>query len=122
MPKPSEKQSKPEEIKRLTDYVTTGVRDRLEGERVEMEKVMGEDLRLLDFVFIPSTKFNEEGKKGEFLVMQYNRPGNDTLYTSSCGGVAVVEALKQMPKNYLPVTVRIVWAKSKAGRRYLSIE
>lgn len=124
MPKPREKDSKPEELKRLTDYVTIGAGERLEGERIDLQGVLGEELQLIDFVFIPSTKYAEEGKdKGEFVVIQYKRPGDDSLYTSSCGGVVVKQALKEMPKNYLPALIRITYQKSPTtGRRYLAVE
>lgn len=126
MTKPSDKVVKPAELKRLTDYVEVGVGERLEGERIDLQSsgVLGEDITLLDFVFIPSTKYvPEDQDKGEFLVMQYKRPGEDKVYTSTCGGGAVKDALKQMPKNYLPVIIRIKWQKSESsGRRYLMIE
>ncbi len=123
MAKPSERNNKPEALKRIGDYVQKGVGAQLEGEKVELENYMGQELVLKDFVFIPSTKFQQEGKKSEFAVIQFTLPGSDKLMTISCGGGAVVDSLKQMPKQYLPIAVTFKWQKSpQSGRRYITIE
>lgn len=102
-----------EAMKRLTDYVNVGG-SQLEGERVNLEDVLGEDIKLTDFIFMPSTKYE---KKGEFAIIQFEYEGK--LCTTSTGGEVVVNALKQMPKNYLPVIIKIVKVK---GKRYYSLE
>ncbi len=127
MVKPSEKQNKPEDLKRIGDYVAKGG-ERLEGDRVALDDILGEDIILKDFVFIPSTKFQEERKEGdakkEFAVLQFCKQGEPKkLLTTATGGGAVVDALKQMPKQYLPILIRIKYTKSPtSGRRYLILE
>jgi hypothetical protein len=120
MAKPDKVAREAVEIKRLTDYVAVGKGVNLEGERMELEEILGKDIKLTDFVFLTSTKYEKESGKSEFAVIQFELEG--TLYTTSTGGRVVVDALKQMPKNYLPVTIKIIKAKSKEGRRYYSIE
>ena len=124
MAKPGDKQVKPAELKRIGDYVEVGAGERLEGERIDLQTVLGDELKLLDFVFINSTKYLQEGQdKSDFAVIQFNKPGDKGLYTASCGGTVVKAALREMPKNYLPINIRITWAKSQStGRRYLMIE
>lgn len=124
MPKPGQRETKPSELKRIGDYVEIGVGERLEGERIDIEEILGEDVALYDFVFISSTKYQtEEGKKGKFAVIQFKRAGNDDLLTTACGGKVVVTALEEMPKQYLPITIRITLQKSKSGGgRYYNIE
>lgn len=112
---------KEEELKRLTDYVNVGVGERLEGEKVELEEILGDDIKMTDFHLVPSSKFAEEGKKKEFAVIQFEQEGK--LCTTMTGGQVVVDRLKMMPKNYLPVIIKIVRIKSpESGRKYLSIE
>jgi len=122
--KPSEKVAKPDELKRIGDYVKTGG-ERLDGEKVDIDSILGDDIILKDFVFVESTKFaTEEKKTSEFAIIQFARPeAKDKVLTTSCGGAVVVRALKEMPKNYLPVVIRITRVKSTKGTgRYYNIE
>lgn len=115
------KESKEQELKRLTDYVNVGAGERLEGEKIDLDDVLGEDIKLVDFNVVPSTKFAEEGKKKDFVVLQIERGGK--LQVVMTGGGVVVDRIKEMPKNYLPVMIKIVRVKSpESGRKYLSIE
>lgn len=104
--------------KRLTDYVDTGLAS-LEGEQIKNDEILGEDIELLDYASIPSKEH-----EGNFLVLQFKRPSTgDKLYTTSIGAKQVVEAISQMPKQYLPVDVKIVERKAeKTGRMYKTIE
>lgn len=111
-------ESKGEELKRLTDYVDVGVGERLEGEKVDLEDILGDDIKMTDFHLVPSSKY--EGKS-EFAVIQFEHEGK--LCTTMTGGKVVVDRLKMMPKNYLPVMIKIVRVKSaESGHKYLSIE
>lgn len=113
MPTPDEKAKQAR--KRLTDYVQAGVQ--LEGDRINLEDILGEDIELTDFVFLPGVKF-----EGEFAVIQFRRHDSTQVFTTSTGGKVVMEALKQMPKNYLPVDIKIIRTKGKSGTKYLTIE
>lgn len=115
------KESKGEELKRLTDYVNVGAGERLEGEKVELEDILGEDIKMTDFNVVPSTKFAKEGEKKDFVVIQFMREGK--LFVVMTGGGVVVDRIKEMPKNYLPVMIKIVRKTSpESKRKYLSIE
>lgn len=124
MVKPGVKVTKPQELKRIGDYVNVAGAERLEGDRTDIEDILGEDIVLKDFVFIESTKFKEEGKAtGEFAVLQFSKVGEEKVLTTACGGKVVVRALKEMPKQYLPVVIRITRQKSTTGTgRYYAIE
>jgi len=99
--------------KRLTDFVTVGVGVQLEGRRLDggVEDILGEEIELLDFVILPSKQYG-----GEFAVMQFH--WKDELCTTACGGTVVIDALKQMAKQYLPVLIQIIRVKGKLGRYY----
>ena len=105
MPSPKDRTSKPKELKRIGDYVTIAAGERLEGDKVDIEDILGVDIVLKDFVFIESTKFQDEKnpdgtpKKGEFAVLQFSKVGEDKVLTTACGGKVVVRALKEMPKQ-----------------------
>ena len=104
--------------KRLTDYVAAGTGPQLEGERVDVETILGDDIELLDFVFL---KGDEKYGGNDFAVIQFNS-NKGVLCTTSTGAKVIVEALKEMPKQYLPVDVKIIRISSKGGRKYLTIE
>jgi len=118
MPKPGEQVSKPEEIKRLTDYVDTSAGEQFEGERVKSVDILGDDIKLIDFAVLPS-KMGEEGSK--FLAMQIEWKGKLCVVTS--GAAQVVAAIQQMPKQYLPVALRIVEELNpETKRNYYRVE
>lgn len=114
--KPDEEAKKAQGLKRLTDYIQVGGAQ-LEGERIEFKEILGSDIELTDFVFIPSTKYVVEGETSEFVIIQFKLNGK--LCTSSTGGKVVVDALKQCPKHYLPMIIKIIKVK---GKNYYSIE
>ena len=104
--------------KRLTDYVAAGQGAQLDGDRIEIEKILGDDIELLDFVFL---KGDEKYGGKDFAVIQFHHEGK--LLTTSTGAAVIVEALKEMPKQYLPVDVTIIREKGKSsGRGYLTIK
>lgn len=117
MPPPKERAQAPDDIKRLTDYVQMGGGTPLEGRRLDsVEEILGKEVILQDFAVVPSRQYG-----GEFIVMQFTL--KDELCTVACGGGVVVDSLKQMPKNYLPVKIKVIRIKSQStGRMYLSIE
>ena len=116
MPKPGSKEVEPSKLKRITDYVSVGSSVQLEGRRLDsIEDILGQEVELVDFVIIPSKQYDND-----FAVMQFNMESE--LVCVACGGVVIVDTLKQMPKNYLPVAVKIIRIKGKSGRKYLSFE
>jgi len=118
MPKPGKQVSKPEEIKRLTDYVDTNVGEQFEGERIKGADILGEEIKLIDFAVLPSTQ-GEPGSK--FLVMQVERKGKLSVFTM--GATQVVRAVQQMPKQYLPVVLTIIeQLNPKSNRNYYCIK
>ena len=118
-------------VKRLTDYVQQG--QQFEGDKILFEKLLGEDFALKDFVALPS-KLADKPLTGaapaapgaqpvnkEFLVMQIEWKGK--VYVTSCGAGQVVDAVKQLPKQYLPVVMRVVKDKNpKTGRMFYRVE
>ena len=119
------------DVKRLTDYVQQG--QQFEGDKLLFEKVLGEDFMLKDFVALPSKMADKDAKPAapgeppknkEFLVMQIEWPvGSGKVYVSSCGAGQVVDAVKQLPKQYLPVAMRVVKDKNpKTGRMFYRVE
>lgn len=108
------------QIKRLTDYVHPTLGAQLEGKRLDrggMDEVLGQDVKLLDFIMLQS----KEERGGEYALIQFEYKGE--ICVGSIGAKQVVQALKQMPKNYLPVLVKIVEHKSPTtGRFYKTIE
>lgn len=125
MVKPGAKENKPAELKRITDYVNVGAGERLEGDKVDIDDILGQDIVLTDFNFVQSSKYADEksGKSGEFAILQFNRIGDKKKLTTACGGKVVMRALKEMPKSYLPVTIKITRRKSDTGTgKYYAIE
>jgi hypothetical protein len=117
-----------QEVKRLTDYVQQG--QQFEGEKIQFEKLLGEDFLLKDFVALPSKMADKDAappvpgappKNKEFLVMQIEYKGK--VYVTSCGAGQVVDAVKQLPKQYLPVALKVVKDKNpKSGRMFYRVE
>ena len=113
MPPPKDQVQKPDEVKRLTDYVDTSIGEQFEGERVKGEDILGEEIKVLDFAVLPS-KMGEEGAK--FLVIQAEWKGKLCVFTT--GAIQVVRAVQQMPKQYLPVMVKIVKLLNPETKRF----
>jgi hypothetical protein len=117
-----------QEVKRLTDYVHQG--QQFEGEKLNFEKLLGEDFQLKDFAALPSKLADKQPAPAvpgapavakEYLVMQVEWKGK--IYVTSCGAAQVVDAVKQMPKQYLPVLLRVVKDKNpKTGRMFYRVE
>lgn len=119
------------DVKRLTDYVQQG--QQFEGEKLQFEKVLGDDFLLKDFVALPSKMADKSpapaapgapAPNKEFLVMQIEWPvGSGKIYVTSCGAGQVVDAVKQLPKQYLPVALRVVKDKNpKTQRMFYRVE
>jgi len=124
MVKRAEQAQAAQEVKRLTDYVQQG--QQFEGEKLAFEKLLGEDFKLLDFATLPS-KMSEEKlpdgsvKPKNFLVLQLE--WQDKVWVASCGAAQVVDAVSQLPKQYLPVMLRVVKDKNpKSGRMFYRVE
>ena len=110
------------EGKRLASYGTGG--RMLEGERIDFDDVMGEEVQMTDFVLVPSRQF-----EGHFAVIQLKRPelDDDVLYTMTTGAGAVIDLLKQAEaagaRDELPLNVKFVWRTSQtSGRKYIAVE
>lgn len=122
MVKASEKAEAAQELKRVTDYVETGGQQ-FEGEKIKSEAILGEDVKLLDFAVLPSrlSEVDAEGKKKNFLVLQVEFKGKVCVTTT--GAAQVVRAIEQMPKQYLPVMLKIVKAINPDTKRtYYTVE
>lgn len=126
MPTAAEKAAAAQEVKRIGDYVPdTSIQ--FEGEKIKSEAILGEDIKLLDFAVLPS-KMSEEldpdtglKVKKNFLVLQIEVKGK--VYVTSTGAAQVVARIEQMPKQYLPVMIKIVKAVNPDSKRtYYTVE
>ncbi|MFA5377489.1 MAG: hypothetical protein WC455_17190 [Dehalococcoidia bacterium] len=126
MAKPGDRTTKPVELKRVSDYVDTKGAASLDGDKVDIDDILGKDIVLQDFVFIESDKYKDEkkpGEKSEFAVIQFNNMGETKKLTTACGGKVVVRCLKELPKQYLPMIIRITRKKSEKGTgKYYAVE
>jgi len=126
MVKKADQAAAAQEVKRLTDYVQQG--QQFEGEKLQFEKVLGEDFFLKDFVALPSKMADKKPAapgdppaNKEFLVMQIE--WRKKVYVTSCGAAQVVDAVKQLPKQYLPVAMRVVKDTNPTTKRmYYRVE
>ncbi len=126
MIKQAKKTEAAQAVKRLTDFVQQG--QQFEGEKLMFEKLLGEDFLLKDFATLPSKMVDKQpvtpgapAQAKEFLVMQLEWKGK--VYVSSCGAAQVVAAVKQLPKQYLPVMLKVVKDKNpKTGRMFYRVE
>ena len=126
MPTAAEKAAAAQEVKRIGDYVAdTSIQ--FEGEKIKSDAILGEDVKLLDFVALPS-KMSEEVDpdtglkvKKNFLVLQIGFKGK--VCVTSTGAAQVVARIEQMPKQYLPVMIKIVKAVNPDSKRtYYTVE
>lgn len=117
---------KAEEVKRIGDYVAdTSIQ--FEGEKVKSDTILGVDVKLLDFALLPSTQSEEvdpdtgQKVKKNFLVLQFERDGK--MFTTSTGAAQVVRRIEQMPKQYLPIMIKIIKAVNPTNKRtYYTVE
>jgi hypothetical protein len=117
MPPKTQQTKVVQDVKRLTDYVSTGG-VQLEGEKIKFETILGEDVKLLDFATLPSKMAEpdpETGKVPNYLILQVEHNGKQCV--TSTGAKQVVEAIEQMPKQYLPVMIKVYKATNPNTKR-----
>ena len=127
MPTKAQQSQAAQETKRIGDYVAEMGGQQFEGEKIKSELILGEDVKLLDFAVLPS-KLSEEvdpatGQKVKknFLVLQIEVKGKVCVTTT--GAAQVVARIEQMPKQYLPVMIKIVKAVNPENKRtYYTVE
>ena len=124
--KPEQKAEAAQEIKRIGDYVPDNMAQ-FEGEKVKSDTILGIDIKLMDFAVLPSKQgeleLDELGNKvlRNFLVLQFERDGK--LFTTTTGAAQVVARIEQMPKQYLPVMIKIIKATNPTTKRtYYTVE
>jgi hypothetical protein len=92
------------------------VAEKLEGERIEKDELVGKKFEVVNFVLLPSSF---EGA-GEFTVVQAKMNGK--LYTFSAGQV-ISKKLVAVGIDNLPFTCKMVQTASKnKGRKYYDLQ
>lgn len=123
VPPKRQQQEAVQQVKRLTDYVDTGGAQ-FEGEKVKFEQVLGEEVKLLDFALLNSKVSEPDPETGavpKFLVMQIKWNGKTCV--TSTGAGQIVDAVSQMPKQYLPVLLKPYKATNPNTKRtYYAVE
>lgn len=72
-----------------------------DAERVEFDTLIGAKIVIDRLKFL-------KGVHGRFVVFAFTRPGEDKAYSTSTGGVAVVDKLEQVDdQNALPVEATV---------------
>ena len=102
------------DIKRFKDLYK---KESLKGTKVDLDNVIGKDIVIKKVLIQKSFSYGTD-----FAVIQYQLVNDETdaLWTTTCGGRAIVGYLKDaLEKNYLPFIAKIVMKEGKEGHYYL---
>jgi len=110
------KASDNEEMKRAADIVAPGGGFQFEGEKIDLKELLGQEIKLLGVSEPMQSTFGEN----QYIIMQVEVDGKPRVTMS--GATVLVKKLSTIPKESLPVLIKLVKVKGKTGRAYLSYE
>jgi len=100
-------------MKSIKDFDTSGTQ--LEGEKVQKEDILGKEIEIHDFVELTS----EADANQTYLIIQGKLTGKFITFTS---GVAIMNQLKRVGKDNLPIKGTLAKKKGKFNRDYYLLE
>ena len=113
----ADKTSKSKQTEKPTDegrIKSTGGQQ-FEGERIGMDDVLGEDIKVVNFAILPSNFLSEKGEHKDYVQIQIWHEGKMRVLMS--GSASIVNALRATNKESLPLLTKVERVKTKAGRQ-----
>lgn len=100
-------------MKSISDFDISGTQ--LDGEKVQKENIMGKEIEIHNFVELTS----EADPNQTYLIIQGKLKGKFITFTS---GTALMNQLKRVGKENLPIKATITTKKGKYNRDYYLFE
>lgn len=119
MAKTEKNEEKPKR-KRAADYGGGG--EQLEGERIKLVDIVGEEVLIIDFN-IRASQFGEKDEQGnpkKYAVIQIEYKGEKRVIMTGAG--VIVDTLQNVPREDLPIYANFDKAVGKSGRGYWTMK